>query len=159
MWHDPHFYILLSFILFVGAAGVPLYRKLKAHLQIRQDTIQHQLDEVEDLYTDAKKLMTHRKDLLKETKGAVKTHEKALHDKLQTLEKNHQDKLSNLESSLSQQHLNNKKSLEKSIHDALARELMERVTKNVHWLIEHKVTDTMHQKIIDDAIAEIPTRP
>lgn len=156
MWHDPAFYILLSFLLFCAVVGLPAYRKFSAQLQERSKTVQRQIKEVRDLYEEAESLLEEQKKRHTETIEESKQLEKETKAKIRSLEKSHAESLLNLEEK-------NKTTIEKEV--ALLREhaskdihnqLMQNIQKNIQWIVEERLTPDQKESMTSTLIETLP---
>lgn len=75
MFHDPTFWVLVAFVIFVAAVSRPISRMAGSALDSRGDKIRDELDEAERLRTEAQDLLASyqrkQRDAAKEAEAIV----------------------------------------------------------------------------------------
>ena len=73
--HDPTFWVAVAFVIFVVAAGKPIYRGLVGGLDAHAEKIRAQLDEARELHEEAQKTLAEYKrkqrDAVKDAEAIV----------------------------------------------------------------------------------------
>lgn len=155
MWQDPSFYILISFLLFVGFMGVPLYRKTLLQLKERSSTIARQLQEVDALHQEAEAILVQQKKAFEHSKKELETREKEVLERLERIEKEGKESLNKLDEQ-SDMHLKREmESLKDSVKEEIYQELIQRTHKSVQWILENKLTDGQREAIASEAIERV----
>ena len=97
MWHDPSFYILISFLLFLWFVGRPFYAKLSTQLKDRATTIERQIKEVEALHAEAQAILKQQKQSLEFAEKEMNLLEKESHARVEKIHKKHEALLEKLQ--------------------------------------------------------------
>jgi len=155
MWHDPYFYILISFVLFLFFMGYPLYKKLLQHLQIRSSTIERQITEVEALYLEAQSILLEQKNALVLSKKAMSVLEKEAHIRVKKIQEETKNVLMHFEE-ISKKDLEREiSSLKEDCKHSIQRELMERSYINIQWILKNKLTEAQKEKLISFSMEKV----
>jgi len=151
-WTDPQIWVLVSFVIFILGAGVPVIRKAKHQLDERSHMISRQVREVADLYEETLQILENQEaefasvkgliDRIKlETEQAILSIEEAKKSQVTAIENLHNSRLEKQIKLVKEQYI--KEVVDQSLED---------VMKTVNYYIKHNLSTKKLQEFNDNAI-------
>lgn len=155
MWHDPSFYLALSFGLFLFIFSRPLYKKLKDSLDSYSQNIHAQMDNVNALYKEAQEAFAQKQEQLLLLENRITILEKEAEEKIFLIQQNKQKELEHLDTLFAQSLKQEKENMKDDFQKLIQKELIEKSYENVTWILENKLTKAQKEKITSSFLEKL----
>jgi F0F1-type ATP synthase membrane subunit b/b' len=155
MWHDPHTYIAISFVLFLLFIGRPLYQKFSNQLAQRSLKIGKDIEAIDALYQEAQGILLDQKKSLAQVEDLVEKLKKDAKDRIKTIETDREQVLKSLEESSVKDLQKEMDNLKEDVKKSIQETLMQQSYENVQWILNNKLTDAQREKLIAEGIEKL----
>ena len=155
MFSDPQFWILIAFIIFVGAIFNPVRKILTENLNNKINEITTNINKAEKLKNDAQQALSEIKKRKNEVSKEISNIQKEAKDKISLVE--------NISHTRLKEQINKRKELVKIKIDQMSREVNIGIQKYIYQtsvtatinLLEKKLNDKEKQNQIDQSLTEL----
>lgn len=155
---DPTFWVFIGFVIFVAAAGRTIFRVATIALDDRAETIRRQLDEAEKLRLEAKEMLSSYR---RKQREAAAEAESIIEHAKEEAARIRANAAKDIEETLKRREVQARERIAQVEAKAVAEVrnmAAELALAAAHRLIEDNVKETESNKLIEDAIAELPDK-
>ena len=155
MLHDPQFWILIAFIIFIAVVFKPIKIILTKGLDKKIFEIKNSIEEAEKIKRQAQLTLSEIKKRENDLKGEIDTSQNDAKEKLSLIEKNINKKLEEKINKHNELTINRIEQMTRDANVEVQNYIVQNAIETTFAILEKKLNQSEKQKLINTSISEL----